>query len=606
MEDERKTKKQLIEELNCLRSEQIEQAKVNSEKFTKAFLQNSIPTIITAIKDGKAVEVSDAFLRLTGRKRHEVIGYTAIEGGFLKEKQRTVFYNELGKNGRVENLEMEISTGDGFLRYGLFNSVMMSIGNEKFFLTAVQDITDRKLVEEELRKSEEKYRKLVTEAHDMIMTQDFEGIITYLNPAAQTLAGSMDLIGVHLKDFIPPELFGKYEEMMDARRRGYADDISYEWPLVSPIDGSTHIFDVRSSLFVDESKHSGILTVGRDITERRRVEEGLRESEENYQLLFNNSFDAIAVFGGNPPQVLFVNSAFHRVFGYTPEEIFTFSADDIFLIVHPDDREMVKNMLRGRHRQENVPGQYESRIITKSGEVRWVEVSASLFFKGNQSFSQAIYRDITERKKLEEVLARSARQYRMIAESITDCVVLVGEHGIIKYVANSIETMGYGPGELIGVPGLNITHPDDLERIQKIYGEGVKKVWSEITFTMMVLHKDGHYVSLEIRARTMIGTSGKVIGGIFVASNTTQDQSGKLEQDIQDTLELPLANISLTPRENEILNWIMQGKNSWEISAIINISESTVKYHIDRAMKKLGAVNRTHAVAIAMRNNLLD
>jgi PAS domain S-box-containing protein len=149
MEDEKKTKKQLIEELNCLRLEQIEQAKVNSEKFTKAFLQNSIPTIITAIKDGRAVEVSDAFLRLAGLKRHEVIGRTAVEGGFFTEEQRAVFFNELNKNGRVENLEMGINTGDGSLRYGLFNSVMMSIGNEKFLLTAIHDITERKQAEEE-------------------------------------------------------------------------------------------------------------------------------------------------------------------------------------------------------------------------------------------------------------------------------------------------------------------------------------------------------------------------------------------------------------------------------------------------------------------------
>ncbi|MEI6610888.1 MAG: PAS domain S-box protein, partial [Deltaproteobacteria bacterium] len=149
MEDERKTKKQLIEELNCLRLEQIEQAKINSEKFTKAFLQNSIPTVITAIKDGRVVEVSDAFLRLVGRKRHEVIGYTAVEGGFLTEKQRAAFYSELNKNGLVENLEMEISIGDGLLRYGLFNVVMMSINNENCLLTTIQDISKRKQAEEE-------------------------------------------------------------------------------------------------------------------------------------------------------------------------------------------------------------------------------------------------------------------------------------------------------------------------------------------------------------------------------------------------------------------------------------------------------------------------
>ena len=105
MEDERKTKKQLIEELNCLRLEKIDQTRVTSEKFTKAFLQNSIPITITTVKDGRFVEVSDAFLRLVERKRDEVIGHTSRETGFITEEQRTLFYNELGKHGHVENFE---------------------------------------------------------------------------------------------------------------------------------------------------------------------------------------------------------------------------------------------------------------------------------------------------------------------------------------------------------------------------------------------------------------------------------------------------------------------------------------------------------------------
>lgn len=61
----------------------------------------------------------------------------------------------------------------------------------------------------------------------------------------------------------------------------------------------------------------------------------------------------------------------------------------------------------------------------------------------------------------------------------------------------------------------------------------------------------------------------------------------------------------LSPREKEILNWIVQGKNTWEISMILRISERTVKFHINNIMKKLDAVNRTHAVAIALRDNLI-
>ncbi|MCE5211469.1 MAG: PAS domain S-box protein, partial [Deltaproteobacteria bacterium] len=129
----------------------------------------------------------------------------------------------------------------------------------------------------------------------------------------------------------------------------------------------------------------------------KKAEEALRESERKYQLLFDNSIDAIAVFGGKPPKFLFVNPAFLRLFGYTLEEILAFSPDDIFLTIYPDDRKMVKKHLRDRFRQEDNYNRYEFRVVTKDGQVRWVEISATLFSKNGQFLSQAICRDITER-----------------------------------------------------------------------------------------------------------------------------------------------------------------------------------------------------------------
>ena len=88
MEDEKKTKKQLIEELNCLRLEKIEQARVTSEKFTKAFLQNSIPMGITTLKEGRFIDISDSFLNVMGLTRDEVIGFTSVETGLITQQQR--------------------------------------------------------------------------------------------------------------------------------------------------------------------------------------------------------------------------------------------------------------------------------------------------------------------------------------------------------------------------------------------------------------------------------------------------------------------------------------------------------------------------------------
>jgi PAS domain S-box-containing protein len=357
-------------------------------------------------------------------------------------------------------------------------------------------------------------------------------------------------------------------------------------------------------VFTEAGNSAGHRSSIRDITDRKRVEEELRESETNYQLLFNSSLDAIVVFGGTPPKIIFFNPAFLRLFGYSSEEIFKFSTDDMLLLAHPEDREMVKNNLKRRHQQEDLPKQYEFRIITKDGEVRWVEISVTSFFNKGHLFSQAIHRDITDRKEAEKVLVKSEEKYRLITENIMDCIALVDEHGIIQYVTNSRETLGYGTEEMIGIPGLSITHLDDLERIRTLYREGIEKVWSESIFEMKIRHKDGHYVPMEIRARIWADPQEKVRGGVFVACSITKN--GQKKQGLLSGEKSPSALFDLSQREKEILNWVMQGKSSWDISTIINISESTVKFHINNLMKKLGAVNRAHAVAIAMREDLIS
>ncbi|NTW17398.1 MAG: PAS domain S-box protein, partial [Syntrophaceae bacterium] len=170
MKDEAKTKRQLMDELKELRQdvaslqkaeEELTQVKESQQKFTKAFMQNSIPMSITTLKEGRFVEVSVIFLKLMGLERDKVIGNTFTGIGFITEEQRAMVLKELNKKGRVENLELQVRTKGGEVRYGLFNAVMMTIGNEKYLHTVMTDITERKRAEEALIESEEQFRGLI-------------------------------------------------------------------------------------------------------------------------------------------------------------------------------------------------------------------------------------------------------------------------------------------------------------------------------------------------------------------------------------------------------------------------------------------------------------
>jgi len=285
MEDEKKTKKQLIEELNALRLEKSEQTRVTSEKFTKAFLQNSIPTIITSVKDSSVVEVSDAFLRLVGLKRHEIIGHTAVEGGFITKEQRVTFFNELNKNGRIENLEMEVNPKGKGLRYGLFNSVMISISNENCALTTIQDITERKQAEAALKLSNER----LVEAQKIAMIGDWEAnLLTDELYWSQVI---FDIFALDSKSFKPsvttfynavhPDDRGLVLESEERSEQTGLHDVVHR--IIRPNGEIRFVHELARRYKDNQGKLIKLRGTVQDITKRKQAEDALKEERSRLQ-----------------------------------------------------------------------------------------------------------------------------------------------------------------------------------------------------------------------------------------------------------------------------------------------------------------------------------
>lgn len=166
MRDEVKTKKQLITELYEMRQfvgeilnypkdslnsvalkslkEAARNMKQSHEKFVKSFMQNTVPMVLTIQNNGDFVEVNEAFLKITGFTRDKVIGNTMAGLGLITEEQESATFNKLAKRGRIENYELEIKAKSGRLVNGLINMVIMILDKEKYVLTVIIDITERK------------------------------------------------------------------------------------------------------------------------------------------------------------------------------------------------------------------------------------------------------------------------------------------------------------------------------------------------------------------------------------------------------------------------------------------------------------------------------
>ncbi len=527
MEDEKKTKRQLIEELKELRQcvaelkgfkEEIRQTRINQEKFTKAFLQNSIPVGITTLKEGKFVDVSDAFLRLMGRKRDEVIGHTSIEIGFITVEQRASFFEELNKRGRIENLEMVVRTKGGALRDGLFNAVMMSIKNEKYLLTVMTDITDRKRAEEALRKSEGKYRSLIENIKDGIFTLDSFGKFTFVNdvivkrsgyPAEWFLGRSyLNVISEKNRERVQKH----FNAVMDGENQPY--DLSYP---AKP--GNLLHVEVSAAPLFDGAKVIGFLGISRDITDRKSMERTL--AEEHQRLL--------SILDGSPVSS-FVIDCDHRVTAWNMvNEFFTgISKEDILgkpldlsplfkdrvppaladLVLEMSDEEIMKRYgHKGIRKSEIHPQAFESigSIWIKGKEhIMGIQATRLRDVAGNVIGAIQCAQNITTQKRFEEKLRRSEEKYRNIFEGSTEGIYQVS-HGGRFITANpaAARILGYeSPEELIGA----IT---DIGSQVYVYPEDRDKA-------LTLLRKDGFFKNFEVRNRQKNGSIVWVLANVHI------------------------------------------------------------------------------------------
>ena len=187
----------------------------------------------------------------------------------------------------------------------------------------------------------------------------------------------------------------------------------------------------------------------------KQSETSLRESEEKYRTVVEQSIVGIAIATGPPPRFVFANSFIADISGYTVSEITTMSPLKIYELIHPDDQEIFFRRFSDRLAGKNPPSRYEFRGITKDKRIVWMEMSSSLVQYQGKPAVLALFTDITGRKKLEdelhqamESLAASNRRLIAISRTGLDLRETVDMKDAFRFVKEVIEEMEYGSGIL--------------------------------------------------------------------------------------------------------------------------------------------------------------
>jgi two-component system NtrC family sensor kinase len=385
------------------------------------------------------------------------------------------------------------------------------------------EITGRKQIEEALRQSEERYRTILEEMEEGYYEVDIAGNFTFVNDAQCRLFGysKEDIIGMNFRGFTPAE---KAKDIFEAYNRMYKTGEPLR-NFVSEVirkDGShgfaeTSAFPIRN----DKGEIIGFRGVRRDITERMKMEEALRQSEERYRTVLNEMQDSYfeVDLGGH---VTFANDSMCKSLGYSREELIGMSYKRF---TPQNDIEPAFRIFNEVYRT-GVPNKgFLSRTTCKDGTMRFNETAVSLLRnnKGEIIGFSCVGRDITERMKMEEALRQSEERYRTILEEIEDAYVEVDLGGHFTFVNNSTcRDLGYSGEELIGMNYRSCTVEEDVGSVFRVFNEVYQTGVANKGFAFRVLRKDGSQGFVEMSVSPLRNNNGEIVGFRGVGRDITE------------------------------------------------------------------------------------
>ena len=317
---------------------------------------------------------------------------------------------------------------------------------------------------------EEKYLTLVESAPDIIFIIDLKGHLLYLNKTAQKITGYplSKMLKKNLKEFAAPEFHDSIKKILNKLREGNHIPF-YEVEVISANDEKIpleiHIKPVKDP----KGRTIALQGIARDLTERKKVEEALKESEKKYSTLVEKARDGVAIIQDGVCK--FANTAVEKLTGYPLKELID---KPIFDKVPPEDKELLAERYKRRITGKKVPSVYQTRILCKDGKIKDVEISAAFIpYKGRHA-DLAIIRDLSERRSTIEKLNKAYREVQATEaklKAILDKAPNVAIQGfnnkgeVLFWNSSSEKLFGIAEDEIIGktLKEINISKEQELE-----------------------------------------------------------------------------------------------------------------------------------------------
>jgi len=446
---------------------QAERRLSQSEETTRTLLNATDASALLIDGHGTIVAANRTAAEAVGRVESDLVGRNF--GDYVSPRLARVRKGKLNQTLALKHPVRYTEKIDGRLMDVTVYPVLDARGNISLCTVYSHDVTEQRAAEEALRKSEEKYRSHFENVRDVIFSIDSDMLVTSVSPSVERSLG-----------YSPDELAGKYFHNLlfllqpEYRDKGYRNVLRLlaGEQLGSGIygfmrkDGRKVFCEISGSPYFRDGKVVGFVSVVRDITDRKKTEDALRESELRYRQIVEYAPAGIYEIDFVKEKFTSVNDVMCEYSGYTREELLQMHFAEIFT---EESGGVLKTRLEKLRENEPVADTAEYCICSKEGRTIWVLMNARYMYEnGLLKGSSGVVYNITARKNAEEEITKSEERLRTVLESMPVMLTATDERGRIAVWNAACERVtGYSLEEMRGRSDfLEVLYPDPSYRAE--------------------------------------------------------------------------------------------------------------------------------------------
>ncbi|MFW5715701.1 MAG: PAS domain S-box protein, partial [bacterium] len=502
--------------------EQTAEELAERESLYRNLMENSIDGVELLDEKGNYLNVNQKECEMLGYSREELLNMKIAdidpnypEEGFYRfwkeqPKGTSILFETLHKHKNGTLIPVEV------------NGIFFTVGDKRYIFGVARDIQARKRSENEIKAQEINLRTTLNSIGDAVISTDIDGKIVRMNPVAERLCGwSSD----DAKGKVLTEVFHIVHAVTRKNARnpvnkvletGNIIGLANHTVLISKEGAEYQIADSAAPIIDDAGHTTGVVLVFRDVTEGYEKERQLQESEKRYRSIVENINESLIIHDFNGI-ITFVNDKTCQMLNYTRDELIGTSVVGLHSYDH---RNLIQKVIQKAEWPEGEL--YEIEALNKDGVIIPVEVSSTILSRDGAGEIQSVVRDISERKKTEELLLQKERQYRFIYNSLRDALMIVNANReIIDCNTAFTELFGYSLSEVQGkTTDILFASKDEYEQLGRMMQQQAED--SDFLYQPLYRTKTGEVFRGEKKIQYLKDENRKPMGFIGLIRDITE------------------------------------------------------------------------------------